>query len=75
MMSSILTYNALLINERNKQPLLIAFVSTVAVWTVAVLIGVAGRRLPGYNVGGTTLSNTRHEIDSVRNGIGRTLLT
>jgi hypothetical protein len=40
-MSSVLTYNPLLIDERNEQPLLIAFVATVAVWTVAVLIGIA----------------------------------
>lgn len=36
-----LTYNPVLIDERNEQPLLIAFVATVAVWAVALLLAVA----------------------------------
>ena len=40
-MSSVLTYNPVLIDERNEQPLLIAGVAIVAVWTVALLLGVA----------------------------------
>ena len=40
-MSSVLAYNPVLIDERNEQLLLIAFVATVVVWTVAVLIWVA----------------------------------
>jgi hypothetical protein len=41
MMSSVLVYNPVLVDERNEQPLLIAFVATIVVWTVAVLICVA----------------------------------
>ncbi len=40
-MSTILTYNPVLIDERNEQPLLIAFVATVVVWAVTLLIAVA----------------------------------
>jgi hypothetical protein len=40
-MSTILTYNPVLIDERNEQPFLIAFVATVAAWAVALLIVVA----------------------------------
>ncbi len=40
-MSTILTYNPVLIDERNEQPVLIAFVATVAAWAVALLIVVA----------------------------------
>jgi hypothetical protein len=37
-MSTILTYNPVLIDERNEQPLQIAFVATVGVWAVVLLI-------------------------------------
>jgi hypothetical protein len=40
-MSTILTYNPVLIDERNEQPFLVAFVVTVAVWAVAFLFVVA----------------------------------
>lgn len=40
-MSTILTYNPVLIDERNDQPLLIAFVAAVAVWAVVLLIAIA----------------------------------
>ncbi len=40
-MSTILTYNPVLIDERNEQPLLIAFVATVAGWAIALLLAVA----------------------------------
>ena len=43
-MSTILTYNPVLIDERNEQPLLIAFVATVVVWAVTLLIAVGYRR-------------------------------
>ena len=36
-----LTDNPVLIDDRNEQPLLIAFVATVAVWAVALLLAVA----------------------------------
>ena len=36
-----LTCNPVLIDERNEQPLLIAFVATVAAWAVALLLAVA----------------------------------
>jgi hypothetical protein len=39
-MSTILTYNPVLIDERNEKPFLIAFVATVAVWAVTLLIVV-----------------------------------
>jgi hypothetical protein len=37
----ILTYNPVLIDERNDRPFLIAFVAIVAVWAGALLIAVA----------------------------------
>ena len=40
-MSTILTYNPVLIDERNEQPFLMAFVATVVVWPVAFLFVVA----------------------------------
>jgi hypothetical protein len=40
-MSTILTYNPVLIDERNEQPFLIAFVAIAAVWAIALLIAVA----------------------------------
>jgi hypothetical protein len=40
-MSTILTYNPVLIDERNERPFLIAAVAIVAVWAVALLIAVA----------------------------------
>jgi len=39
-MSTVLTYNPVLIDERNEKPFLIAFVATVAVWAVTLLIVV-----------------------------------
>jgi hypothetical protein len=43
LMNTILTYNPVLIDERNEQPLLIAFVAAIAVWAVVLLIAVVGR--------------------------------
>ncbi len=40
-MSTILTYNPVLIDRRNERPLLVAFVVTVVVWAVAFLVVVA----------------------------------
>jgi hypothetical protein len=40
MLNTILTYNPLLFDERNEQPFLIAFVATIAVWAVALLLAV-----------------------------------
>ena len=40
-MSTILTYNPILIDDRNDQPFLIAFVAVFAVLTIALLIPVA----------------------------------
>jgi hypothetical protein len=40
-MSAILTYNPVLIDERNDRPFVIAFVAIFAVWTVTLLIAVA----------------------------------
>jgi hypothetical protein len=40
-MSTILTYNPVLIDERNERPFLIAAVAILAVWAVAFLIAVA----------------------------------
>ena len=40
-MSTILTYNPVLIDDRNDQPFLKAFVAILAVLTVALLIAVA----------------------------------
>jgi hypothetical protein len=40
-MSTILTYNPVLIDDRNDQPFLIAFVAIFAVLTIALLIAVA----------------------------------
>jgi hypothetical protein len=40
-MSIILTYNPVLIDERDERPFLIASVATVAIWAVAFLIAVA----------------------------------
>jgi hypothetical protein len=39
-MSTILTYNPVLIDDRNDQPFLIAFVAIFAVLTIALLIAV-----------------------------------
>jgi hypothetical protein len=41
MMSTTLTYSPVLIDERNEQPFLIAFVATVAAWAIAFPIVVA----------------------------------
>jgi hypothetical protein len=38
---TILTYTPLLIDERNEQPFLIAFVATAAVWAVMLPIAMA----------------------------------
>jgi hypothetical protein len=40
-MSSILTYNPVLVDERNEQPFLIAFVAMIAAWAVALLLVIA----------------------------------
>jgi hypothetical protein len=40
-MSAILTYKPVLIEERNEQPFLIAFIATVVVWAVVLLTAVA----------------------------------
>ena len=40
-MSTILTYNPVLVDERNERPFVIAFVATVVVWVVALLIVIA----------------------------------
>jgi hypothetical protein len=40
-MSIILTHNPVLIDERYEQPYLMAFVATVGVWVVALLIALA----------------------------------
>jgi hypothetical protein len=40
-MSTVLTYNPVLIDDRNDQPFLIAFVSIFAVWAVALFIAIA----------------------------------
>jgi hypothetical protein len=39
-MGTILTYNPFLIDERNEQAFLIAFVATVSVWAIASLFAV-----------------------------------
>ena len=40
-MSTILTYNPVLIDGRNERPFVIAFVATVVAWAVALLIVIA----------------------------------
>jgi len=40
-MTTVLTYNPVLIDHRNDQPVLVAFVAIFAVLTVALLIAVA----------------------------------
>ena len=40
-MSTILTYNPVLIDEINERPFVIAFVATVVVWVVALLIVIS----------------------------------
>ena len=40
-MSTILTYNPVLIDKRNERPFVAAFVATIAVWAVVLLIAVA----------------------------------
>ena len=40
-MSKVLTYNPALIDERNEQPFLVAFIAIVAVWAFALLFALA----------------------------------